>query len=401
MMRNRDRRELMYFAIAIAIPALFYVTLPWNPRVAEVEYLNAYFNADVIRVFANLTDSDAFTHYRDKVHPYFSILAVTVAKSGRLLGTEGGEFLVYRTVFGTIGVFLFWLFIYRCTSALTAFASVVLLLSTMTLRIWSILPETYLFGFATLMAGLNLARVGGNHAAALIVTLSGTVTNAALGILYMLQRARTLDWKKTILTIGIAVLLLSGLQKALYPTSVHFFDIFALREEQRYIGKPLAHLPFRAFDFVYSGFVLPLPETVEGEITSSGLWSGFVANYAVGYDNRTVVTIVAAVLAITVLLIIALISFVRSARMGDVGALVAGFLLFQFFLHLVYGPEPFLYSYHFLPFLIIFVALYLPGRIVKPVALALLAICLLEANFGAWDRFQLILPDAPPSDARV
>ena len=68
----------------------------------------------------------------------FSLLGVTVARSGKVLGMEGGEFLVYRTVFGTAGVFLFWLFIYRCTSALTAFASVALLLSTMTVRVFSI-----------------------------------------------------------------------------------------------------------------------------------------------------------------------------------------------------------------------------------------------------------------------
>jgi hypothetical protein len=393
-MRRGNRRELLYFAIAIAVPALFYGTLPWNPDLASMRYRDFFFDGDVPRVFANLTDSDAISHYRDKVHPYFSLLAVTVARSGRFLGTEGGEFLVYRTVFGTIGVFLFWLFIYRCTSALTAFASVVLLLSTMTVRIWSILPETYLLGFATLMAGLNLARVGGNCAATLIVTLSGTVTNSALGLLYMLQRARTLDWKKTILTLVIAVLLLSALQKALYPTSVHFFDIFALKEEQRYIGKPLAQLPFRVFDFVYSGFVLPLPEAVDGNISSLKLWSSFAANYAAGYDNRQVLTIVAAVLAITAFLIIALIRFARSANVGDVGVLVAGFLLFQLLLHLAYGVAPFLYSYHFLPFLIIFVALYLPGKIVKPVLLTLLAICLLEANFAEWDRFQALFPAA-------
>jgi hypothetical protein len=400
-MRKRNRRELLYFAIAIAVPALFFATLPWNPDFADMRYLDYFFSADVPRVLANLTDSDAVSHYRDKVHPYFSLFAVTVAKSGRFLGTEGGEFLVYRMVFGTIGVFLFWLFIYRCTSALTAFAAVVLLLSTMTARVWSTLPETYLFGFATLMAGLNLARVGGNGAATLIVSLSGTVTNVALGLLYLLQRARSLDWKRTILTVGIAVLLLSALQKALYPTSVHFIDIFALREEQRYIGKPLTQLPFRAFDFVYSGFVLPLPATVGDYITTGKMWTDFLANYAMGYDNRQVLTTVAAVLAITAFLVIALIRFFRSAHIGDVGTLVAGFLLFQFLLHLVYGPEPFLYSYHYLPFLIIFVALYLPGKIVKSVLFALLAICLLEANFGAWDRFQLILPDAPPLDTRV
>ena len=397
-MHALDRRELLYFAIALAVPALFYSGLPWNPVLENRQYIDFFFGGDAPRVFANLTNSDEVGHYRDKVHPYFSLLAVTVAGSGKFLGTEGGELLVYRTVFGTIGVFLFWLFLYRCTSALTAFASVVLLLSTMTARIWSILPETYLLGFATLMVGLNLARVEGNCAATLIVTLSGTVTNSALGLLYMLQKARTLDWKKTVLSVAVAVLLLSGLQKILYPTSVHFFDIFALKGEQRYIGGPLAQLPFRAFDFVYSGFVLPLPEAVEGNITTLKLWSSFAANYAAGYDNRQVLTIVAAVLAITVFLIIALIRFIKSANMGDVGALVAGFIILQFLLHMAYGNEPFLYLYHFLPFLIIFVALYLPGKTVKPVLLALLAICLLEANFEEWGRFQALFSAAAPSD---
>ena len=129
-MRALDRRELLYFAIALAVPALFFSGLPWNPIVASRQHIDVFFGADVSRVFANLTNSDEVTHYRDKVHPYFSLLGVTVARSGKLLGTEGGEFLVYRTVFGTVGVFLFWLFLYRCTSALTAFASVALLLST-------------------------------------------------------------------------------------------------------------------------------------------------------------------------------------------------------------------------------------------------------------------------------
>jgi hypothetical protein len=81
-----------------------------------------------------------------------------------------------------------------------------------------------------------------------------------------------------------------------------------------------------------------------------------------------------------------------------VGALVAGFIILQFLLHMVYGHEPFLYSYHFLPFLIIFMALYLPGRKLRPVLLVLLAICLLEANFLEWDRFlRMLMLDAPPS----
>ena len=112
------------------------------------------------------------------------------------------------------------------------------------------------------------------------------------------------------------------------------------------------------------------------------------ADICAGYDNRQVVTILAAIIAITAFLIIALFRFIRSAHLRDVGALVAGFLLLQLLLHLLYGAGPFLYSSHFLPFLIIFVALDFPGRNVRPVLLPLLALCLLEANFEEWGRFQ-------------
>ena len=230
-MRAIDRRELLYFAVALAVPALFYSTLPWNPALATREYLDAFFGADTIRVFWDLVNSEEEVHLRDRVHPYFSLLGVTIAQIGKVLGTEGGEFFVYRTVFGTAGVFLFWLLLYRCTCVLTAFAAVALLLSTQTVRVFSILPETYLLGFATLMLGLNLARMGGNPAITFIATLSGTTTNAALGMLYILQQAKTLEWKKTIFFIVVAILLLSSAQKILYPTSVHFFDIFAVRQE--------------------------------------------------------------------------------------------------------------------------------------------------------------------------
>src|SRR5689334_11419114 len=146
-------RELLYFALALAIPALFFLTLPWNPDYTSRQYLDHFFGADVWRVYLNLIGSDEVTNYRDKVHPYFSLFAVTTAKTGKILGVEGGEFLAYRSIFGTAGSFLFWLLIYRHTSAINAFASVALLLSTMTVRVWSILPESYIFGFFTLMLG--------------------------------------------------------------------------------------------------------------------------------------------------------------------------------------------------------------------------------------------------------
>ena len=237
-------RELTYFAIALTIPALFFSTLPWNPDFATWEYLDAFFGADIPRVFALPGDSDAVDHYRDRVHPYFSLLGVTspnreaVGDGGRRIPCVSHHFWHRRRV----SVLAFPLSLHL---VLTAFAAVVLLLSTLTVRIWSTLPETYLLGLATLMLGLNLARVGGNAAVTLMVTLSGTITNAALGLLYMLQIAREAygleeddphSWH-----YGDFSAIILSLQKVLYPTSVHFFDIFALREEQRSISASYAH----------------------------------------------------------------------------------------------------------------------------------------------------------------
>jgi hypothetical protein len=388
-MAPENRREQICLALALLIPAIFFLLLPWNPANVTRESMDHFFGADVWRVYLNLAGSDEVTHYRDKVHPYFSLFAVTAAQAGKLLGIEGGEFLAYRTIFGTAGMFLFWLFIRRLTSPINAFAALALLLSTMTVRIWSTLPESFLFGFFTLMLGLNLAQIRFCPAATFIVTLAGTTTNCTLGIMHLLQRWRSLDWKMTIFTIAIAVLLLSSLQKSLYPTSVHFFDVFALREERRYVNNALSRLPFRAFDFLYSGFVLPLPEgVIAGKITTGKLWGDFAAAYDTGYDNRQTLTIVAALVAITAYLLAGIVQFTRSIKPFETSTLVAGFVLLELVLHLSYGNDPFLYSYHFVPFLIIFMALYLPGEKIRPFLIVLLAICLQEANFGQWQRFE-------------
>jgi hypothetical protein len=387
-MQSLQRRELLYFAIALAVPVAFFSFLPWNIDHVAKQYMDRFFGADVWRVYQYLIDSDTLQHSRDMVHPYFSLFAGTVAKSGRLLGTEGGEFLAYRTIFGSVGVFLFWLFIYRCTSAINAFSAVALLLSTMTVRVWSIVPETYIFGFCTLMIGLNLARINGNCPATFIVTLAGTITNGALGVFYALQRIGTFDWKKAIFIVLIVIFMLSALQKNLYPTVSHFFNVVALQNEKQYVHWAPSRLPFKTFDFLYSGFVLPLPEDYDGEIATTNFWRAFILGYDVGYGTRQAFAIALSVLIITACLVGALANFVRTAKLRDVGTLVAGFIAFQFVLHSVYGYEPFLYSFHFLPFLIIFMALYLPGERMKALILAGLAICIQDANFDQWNRFQ-------------
>ena len=178
MIKIRSRLILIY-ALALLIPFLYFINLDWNATsfVNSHESMNIYFGADVARVVDNLEDNAATSHYRDKVHPYFSLIAVSVAKIGVYFGYTNNAFPIYRLIFGTLGVFLFWLFIYKNTNTFQAYASLALLFSSMSFRVWSAIPETFLFSFFTLMCALNLMRLKLKPEFILLATLAGTVTN--------------------------------------------------------------------------------------------------------------------------------------------------------------------------------------------------------------------------------
>jgi hypothetical protein len=373
---------------AVLVPLLYFGILEWNPAKSAPAFMDQFFGADVTRVLGNIENTPGVSHYRDKVHPYFSLFGVSVAKAGAALFGHGNEFPTYKIFFGTLGVFLFWLYLYEEVDAISAFAAVALLLSTMTVRVWSTVPETFLFGFFTLMVALNAARLRAHPAFVIIVSFAGTITNVFFGLLYAYRKY---GMSREIIRLGLFTamicLILSVLQKSAYPTSGHFFDIWELREEGSYVNSGLSNVPFRLFDFLYSGFLLPLPSTQSLPITSREVWHSFFEGAKLSIRFR--VTVYTALGMITLLLVSAAHRFFTERNDHPCGFLVFWFLCFQMALHSVYGDEPFLYSFHFLPLIILFFTQYQIRTIagVRPYAIVLLALAIQYANMSVHQTF--------------
>ena len=249
------------------------------------------------------------------------------------------------------------------------------------------------------MLGLNLARIRGNPATTFIATLSGTVTNAALGMLYMLQKADVGLEKNDLRHCDCGT---AALQRPEDPVSNvrAFLRLFALRGERSYVHPSLWDMPFGAFDFVYSGFVFRCRKPSRARSSPRKLWATFAQSYDVGYDNRQALTILAAMVTITAYLAIALFRFIRSINLRDVGALVAGFIILAV-------PSPSGVRAPTVTVLLQLPALldHLHGPLFpRPTRAAgaplFLALCLLEANFVEWGRFQrMFMLGAPPAGA--
>jgi hypothetical protein len=233
------------------------------------------------------------------------------------------------------------------------------------------------------MLALVIACRGADVRAVLLVSMAGTITNAAVGFQYFLQRRRELGRPLRALVdtllVGAAI---AVLQVALYPTSGLFFDLFGMREERRYIGISLHSVLFRPFDFLFSGFVLPLPP-YQGELTSEMLWRNSLVWPTARPEILRAVAVLSALLLLAGAYVVAAWRFATGDRVW-IDRLVAGFLVFELALHTVYGDTPFLYSFHFVPFLILFLAFQLPRA---SAAVWMLLITVAVQASCDWDRF--------------
>lgn len=357
-----------------------------------VAMMDHFFGADCWRVLENLRDTDAISHYRDSVHPYFSLFAVSVSKLGSVSVKEGAEFLLYRSVFGTLGVFFFWLLIlFETDKPLIAFSAVLLLLSTFTVKVWSVLPDTFIFGFFTLMLSLNLIRVKADVLPVFIVSLSGATTNAFLGLVYLARRfSLSKEFFRKLLCIAFCVAILSLLQKMLYPSSIHFFDISAMNEERVYFNRTITSIPFRLFDFIYSGFVIPLPNGAAGNVVAEELWRTFFRNAADGYGKWVIFGVVLTLTLVPLLFVISIYRFARDSGRSEVSIVILMFIVFQCLLHMIYGDTPFLYSYHFLPMMVLFLALQLPRNMITVAVMIGFSVILQQIQGAQLERFILI-----------
>ncbi len=384
-MKKINLYTLSIYALALLIPLIYFSNLDWdaNSFVNAHENMNTYFGADVARIVDNLEDNERTSHYRDKVHPYFSLVAVSVSKLGVYFGYANYAFPIYKLIFGTLGVFLFWLFIYKSTSTFQAFASVTLLFSSMSFRVWSALPETFLFSFFTLMLALNLMRLKLKPEFILLATLAGTVTNLVLGLTHLILTVKN---KQLIFNIMLSFTFMAVaaaiIQQSIYPTSVFFFDVLSHKEELSYIVKDFNVVGFRLFDFFISGFIVPLNKEIVAPITTDNLWQRFYAVDFLATKKMTLLTLSTFTVLITAYLM-SLGAFFNSIKKSIISQSILYFIGFELVLHLFYGDTPFLYSLNFTPLIIVFMSLHQPEKIkaYAPYLFVLLALLIQRFNF--------------------
>lgn len=384
-MQKTNNHASIKYILALLIPFIFLLSLKWNADSAinSYENMDMYFGADVARVISNLEDNGKISHDRNRTHPYFSIAAVTVSKAGVYLGIHNIAFPIYKLIFGTLGAFFFWLFVYKNTNTIQAFASLALLMTTMSFRVWAAVPETFLFSFFTLMLALNLMHLKARPEYVLLSTLAGTTTNLFLGLMYLLleYKNRTIILK-ILLSFILLAIMIAIIQQSIYPTAAHFFDIYAQKKELKHFVESFSSTQFRVFDFFISGFIVPLSSEIKLPVTTASLWQEFFSVTFLSSKRMMLLTILT-IATLVMVYLMALYAFIKSNHKSTISKSILIFIGFELLLHLVYGDDPFLYSLNFTPLIIIFMSLHQPEKLKSfaPYIFVLLAFLVQRYNF--------------------
>ena len=384
-MRKISTYPYVLFFLAFLIPFLYFLNLNWyaDSAINSYETMDVYFGADVARVVDNLEDNGKIPHYRDRTHPYFSILAVSVSKIGVYLGYQNLAFPIYKLIFGTLGCFLFWVFIFKKTNSVQAFVSLALLMSCMSFRVWTAIPETFLFSFFTLMVALNLMLLKAKPEFTLLATLAGTITNLVLGLIHLILVFKNRNLIiKIMLSFSLIAITTSIIQQSIYPTSAYFFDFLGQKEELGYVTRNLSTTTFRLFDFFVSGFIIPLNKEITLPVSTAKLWQSFYIEELFSFKLMTYLTVIIIVILISSYLI-SLYAFYKQKTKDAINQSILIFLGFELVLHLFYGDSPFLYSLNFTPLIIIFMSINQPEKLksAMPYVFVFLAFLIQKFNF--------------------
>jgi hypothetical protein len=360
MFKIKNNNYLVYIFVFI-ICILYFSNLPfYNPDIIAKRIL---YTTDAFRVNEVLKLSSEKVYDRDNLHPFFTLVAGTLSKLFLIFKIDGSHFFFYRTFFGSLASLLFWRIIYKTTTLPIAFSSLSLLFSTMTVKVWSTVPETFLFSFFILMFVLNLILDKKNIILIIFFSIWGTVTNIMLAVFYIFCFYKINSVKKLkslmrtlfskLLIVFFLVVILSIYQSQLYE-SPYIFNIFGIFAEKNHL---YLHGDFigAAFTFLYSGFLIPFNEiSLVNNFSGITQWKEFFHSYEI-YKFKTIFLSIIFLLLVTFFYTLSIIqSLFKKNKIFNI--LISLFLLFQFLMHLVWGGDPFLYSFNYLPIIIIFFA---------------------------------------------
>jgi Gpi18-like mannosyltransferase len=396
---RRYRLDMIIMAgLALATALLVYqLQQQINPVAYDPVTADAWFDSDLHRVYANLTNrlSD---HYRTTAHPLFSLIAYPpVALLIHLFGLQP-VIAVRLFIAAAAAVWLALLYLLlRLVTGRSLDAALFSLVATVSAAafFWLTVPETYVFGSISVMSALLFTLLAPALAASRLplrwwatlvsaLTLTITLTNWMAGLIVTVLH---FSWKRVIqisLNALVIVVLLWVVQKAFFPSAGFFLG--GVSEESRFFlpersGGPLAVI--RSF-FLHT---IAMPESVQlprhqavppyptlmltqsAPAGSGGIWGALAIPLWVG------------------MLGFGLKGWAETKKHRTLRLALLFILLGQLLLHLLYGDETFIYSLHILPLLVLLASL---GSLTaeRPLVLVMAALLVVTAALNNYRQFR-------------
>lgn len=406
----RERRVdaaliLTLFALGAGLSLYLSGLLPTALFHRESGVANVWFQADAARVFENMTVRKS-DHYRTAVHPLFTLLTNPLSNLLSLFGVPRwtGVRMFLSTAAGLALALTFATARFAGLVRQDAVLVVGLLAVSSSFVFWSGVPETFVFGGASIVVPLMLAAYAIRNQAgqslyvvAGAISMSVTITNMSAAIAAAIARLRLGAAFRAMSDALLVVLLLWTLQKLAYPSAGFFLGD---REELRYtLMRESAPLIHRWGTMALHSFLMPTIEWASNT-EATGNWPRLTIEHTGWQLGLTLSTL--ALLIWLSLLMLGLVALRRVQTLSGFRLALLGSLSFQLVLHAVYGDETFLYSLHWLPMLVLLVGCGMQMIQGWWLRLAIVVLIVLAAwnNFGSYQetvaRLHLVAPASEP-----
>lgn len=356
---RRKLDAVIFFALLLAVAFCNWHVTGIGGHVApmiDVRADDVWFEADVDRVFADMTDRGA-NHYKTTVHPLFPLLLYPVTHTTQTL-FHLDTIRAVRTVIAAaaglwLAAFYFLLRLLRCRP-LDAVVFALVAASTSAGLFWTAIPETYLFGSLTILGVLIVAAITARRGSvsptldviAGAASMSILVTDFGVNVASLISRYRLKQALQIACNALVVVVLLWGLQKYFF-TSVQFF----IGEHDKGVPPPsrfTALVVILLHSFVAPGF-WSLPNELPG------VWPKLSYQHA-GLGTMDFLKVMA-LISWVCLLGFAAWAVARVPQYPRFRIMLALSIVGQIGLHLMYGNETFLYAMDWMPLLVAAAAL--------------------------------------------
>ena len=331
---------------------IFLITFSENAAVAMSMSPNTWFQSDGLRVFKDMTEFEA-DHYRDAVHPLFSISSIPITNLIKYLLNLSSlqSVIIYNSILFAISSALLFIVVRSIgCRVLDSLLLVTVFLTSAASIFWFTIPETFPLGCVSILCCLLVLAQNPKRdcyfVGAGVLTLGVTVTNWSAALIATVASRSPRQFALISLISLVLVAFGSLVARAVFPHPGYpFFLLKGLLREREYVGHSDSG---SVLDRLGGEFISPLIAPTFNQPTSTTLSFQSTIPQTV-LDGNLPYTM--ALLALLVILVAAALQIIKHPDRFSISlcAILSG----QVILHLWYGEETFLYALHFAPLLVV------------------------------------------------